>query len=297
MSSFPPPADALITTVGTSLTQDSVELIVDSAAWGPLDSQSMANRVAQATHIQSSLGAPIEALYLSNMLVGDIVVLWRAYIICDRNKLVFVLPCLTLLTSLGFTIGSIVCSETGAPFITSSGSKVCAWAEPIAWASSLLTNILSTSAVAFRMWSLRRILKQTLGYLHPHSRAQRILMMVTESGFIYCLFWAFEVVLFLPISRASHAIYLYEVCAALRNLVSVPAIYATAIIVIVDLHRTVLDTIALGSEIEFSSNPRANIESSQSRATGTSSVHQLDQSDKEEHSLHSDNLKTVTEVA
>ncbi|THV01113.1 hypothetical protein K435DRAFT_963661 [Dendrothele bispora CBS 962.96] len=352
MSSSP---DALVNTVANSLAQDSVQLIVDSAAWGfyallfiiavciqcatglkhwnkrlmfgltcllfcsstvlwginitylratnmfligPLDSQSMANRAAQATNIQSSLAAPIEALYLFNMFVGDILVLWRSYIICDRNKLIFVLPCLTLLTSLGFAVGSIVCLEThGTSGATSmsSGSKVCAWSEPIAWAASLLTNILSTSAVAFRMWGMRGLVKQSLGYLPPYGRAQRILMIITESGFIYCLFWAFEIVLFIPIPRASRAIYLYEVCTALRNQVS--GIYATAIIVIVNLHQTLMDTTALGSKIEFSSKSPANIEFAQTRATNTSSIYELRQPDKEEHSFHSDsNLKTVTEI-
>ncbi|THV01120.1 hypothetical protein K435DRAFT_750540 [Dendrothele bispora CBS 962.96] len=228
---------------------------------GPLDFQSMANRAAQATNIQSSLAAPIEALYLFNMLVGDILVLWRAYIICDRKKIILVLPCLTLLTSLGFAIGSVVCLEThGTSGATSmsGGSKVCAWAEPIAWASSLLTNFLSTLAVGFRLWCMRGIVKESLGYLPPWNRAQRILMIITESGFIYCLFWAFEIVLFIPIPRASHAIYLYEVFTALRNQVS--GIYATAIITIVNIHQTLQDTTTLASKEESSSKSLDKVE-------------------------------------
>ncbi|THU96585.1 hypothetical protein K435DRAFT_858368 [Dendrothele bispora CBS 962.96] len=175
---------ALVTTVANSLAEDSVELIVDSVAWGfyallfiiacywskdlvqeidvgldvftvlwslnitylratnmfligPLDSQSMANRAAQATNIQSSLAAPIEALYLFNML-------------------------------------------------------------------------------------------------------------------------AFEIVLFIPIPRASHAIYLYEVFTTLRNQVS--GIYATAIITIVNIHQTLQDTTTLASKEESSSKSLDKVE-------------------------------------
>ncbi|THU76686.1 hypothetical protein K435DRAFT_704265 [Dendrothele bispora CBS 962.96] len=123
------------------------------------------------------------------MLVVDIITLWRAYIICDRNKVILFLPCLTFLTSLGFSFATVVCLEKhGADPVTglSYGAQACVWAEPIAWASSLLTNILSTLAIAFCIWRLRVFIKQALGFYSPRTRAQRVLTILVESGLIYC---------------------------------------------------------------------------------------------------------------
>ncbi|KAK7453329.1 hypothetical protein VKT23_012008 [Stygiomarasmius scandens] len=347
-----PSPEELVNTVANSLYQDTVNLVVNSGAWGfyvllfiiatylqcsnglnsiskrlmfgltcllfcssttlwalnlvyfrasnaflfgPLDPQSMTERAIETTSKQSSLAAPLEALYLLNMLVGDTLVIWRAYIICERSKLAILLPSLSLILSLGFAVGSIVCLETAGTTTATSisdGSQACRWAEPTAWGLSLFSNVVSTLAIALRVWSIRGVVKKALGYYPASSRAQRILMIIIESGLIYCAFWACEIVLFIKIRRASRAIYLFEVFTALRYHVS--GIYSTAIIVIVNLQQTFVETTAIGSKIEFSSKAPAQVGYSQSQAINTTSIHQLRHREKEEeHSIHSENGKTM----
>ncbi|KAF5347476.1 hypothetical protein D9758_015045 [Tetrapyrgos nigripes] len=190
------------------------------------------------------LALPMEGLWLLNMLLNDCIVIWRAYIICGKQRLVIILPGICLLAALGFSITDMLClsantfdKQTTIP----DGSRICVWSEPIAWALSLITNLLSTSAVALKAWELRRLLQVAFGNCtSSRSKAQQVLSLLVESGFIYCLFWSCEIILFLDITERDKSIFVYEVFSGLGDQMS--GLYSTSIIVLVSLQMSVADT-------------------------------------------------------
>ncbi|TFL03372.1 hypothetical protein BDV98DRAFT_503949 [Pterulicium gracile] len=178
------------------------------------------------------------------MIIGDSVVIWRAWVISNRHKAIFA-PIIFLLAATAFAIIDVICLtevEDDVSHTTSipPGSRTCTWSEPIAWALSLCTNILSTSIIAWQVWSHRRFMKNELGNRYPRSRSERVLVLLVESGFIYCLFWFTQLVLFLPLSRANRAIWAFEVLAPFGDQIS--GLYPTIIIVLVNMQHSLHDT-------------------------------------------------------
>ncbi|KAL0063153.1 hypothetical protein AAF712_009943 [Marasmius tenuissimus] len=195
------------------------------------------------------IALPMELFFCLNMILGDAVVIWRAWVICRGTRLhkfVFI-PIFMLLTSLGFTIFAMHCLASDGWSTSTTipiGERVCKWAEPIAWGVSLVTNLVSTALIAIRAWHYRRFLRE--GRLSTHRfRVHRILIMLVESGFIYCLFWLTQVVIFLEIERGYKFIFfLRAFLYPLGDQIS--GIYSTLIIIVVHLKRSINDASFVG---------------------------------------------------
>ncbi|THU83204.1 hypothetical protein K435DRAFT_765987 [Dendrothele bispora CBS 962.96] len=216
-------------------------------------------------------GQPSEALFLLNMLVGDSVVVWRAWVIWERRITLILVPVVCLLAALGFAITDVICLHASSLPTASTipvGARVCVWAEPISWGLSLLTNIISTSLIAVKAWLFRQTIKQLLGTARK-SQAQRALILLVESGFIYCLFWIGEITLFFPIERTSNARYLWEFFAGIGDQIS--GMYPTAIMVLVSLQQTFVEATMVNTQ-KLSDAPLTRISFARSAAPVTSTI-------------------------
>ncbi|KAJ6481058.1 hypothetical protein C8R45DRAFT_780492, partial [Mycena sanguinolenta] len=202
----------------------------------------LADRREAANAEISVLGTPMEALFMFNMVVGDSVVIWRAWVLYPRARWVIALPCLMLLMSLIFSIITVFCL-TGAGFSNqtalAAGGGVCDHAELISWAFSFVTNATCTILIAHKAWLHRKLTKSLGSIASARMSTNRILSVLVESGFIYCLFWLTQYILFVDVSRNSPIIYLYELCAGMGDQIS--GMYPTLIIVIVNLHQSLWD--------------------------------------------------------
>ncbi|KAK7018096.1 hypothetical protein VNI00_018376 [Paramarasmius palmivorus] len=207
-------------------------------------------------------GLPMETLFLSNMIIGDAVVIWRAWALCKNTRLysLVYIPIVMLCMSFAFAIIALDCLATNGYNSGHStipeGSKVCQWGEPIAWGISLLTNVTSTSLIAVRAWQYRRFLREGTSGLN--SKSERILVILVESGFIYCLFWVWSVspheihftddnpsklsqlILFFKFQDFSFGTYLYTFLSTMGDQIS--GIYPTIIIVLVYVQRSISDS-------------------------------------------------------
>ncbi|KAI0258520.1 hypothetical protein BC834DRAFT_1036326 [Gloeopeniophorella convolvens] len=56
-------------------------------------------------------------------------------------------------------------------------------------APMLGTNILSTSLIAWKAWEYRRHVRANLRHGSPSQRVEKVLALLIESGFLYCLLW------------------------------------------------------------------------------------------------------------
>ncbi|KAJ7853318.1 hypothetical protein B0H14DRAFT_2758549 [Mycena olivaceomarginata] len=190
----------------------------------------------------TALGTPMEALFMFNMIVGDGVVVWRAWVLYARARWVVGVPCLMLCMSFIFTVIDLGCLA-GAGYANqtamASGGAVCERAE-LSWAFSFVTNGTCTVLIGYKAWQHRRSTR-ALNTTITSTRlsTNRILSLLVESGFIYCLFWLTQYILFVDISRAAPVIYVYELFAGMGDQIS--GMYPTLIIAIVNLHQTLWD--------------------------------------------------------
>ncbi|KAJ7613739.1 hypothetical protein DFH06DRAFT_138137 [Mycena polygramma] len=199
------------------------------------------DRVAAGNAFIATLGTPMEALFMFNMVVGDTVVIWRAWVLYQRTLWVVAIPCVMLLMSFIFTVIDLTCL-TGAGWSMhsslASGGAVCAHAELISWAFSFVTNATCTILISYKAWHHRQLMK-SLNMTKNTLRisTNKLLSILVESGFIYCLFWLTQLILFFDVSRESPAAYVYELFASMGDQIS--GIYPTLIVVIVNLHQTI----------------------------------------------------------
>lgn len=186
--------------LGLTQLMQSVQNMVITNTKGPIMEGVMKNN-----DVLISKSTAMEALFLSNvgifvlytqqnavspdspsqMLIGDSVVIWRAWVLNEGRKIVFV-PIVFILAALGacsceiscsiwmvlrtlslagFSITAVICLEAEG-FTTHSsvpvGSRVCTWSEPIAWGLSLSTNVVATSLIAWIVWCVRASWKSVI---------------------------------------------------------------------------------------------------------------------------------------
>ncbi|THU79352.1 hypothetical protein K435DRAFT_845491 [Dendrothele bispora CBS 962.96] len=151
-------------------------------------------------------------LFLINVILSDAVVVWRTHVLYERNWRITAFPVFALLTLV------------------------------------VVTNFVSTGLIAFKAWSMRKWIRQSLGYLPPKTRAQKIFSLIIESGLVYCIFWAIVVFLVNTSDRVlltQSALdtqsnlgwnYTFHHFMAVRN--QMIGIYPTAIIVLVAIGQS-----------------------------------------------------------
>ncbi|KAJ8096241.1 hypothetical protein PM082_011375 [Marasmius tenuissimus] len=191
-------------------------------------------------------GTPMEALFLTNMVLGDSVVIWRAWVLCRDTRLrrLVYIPMMMLLIGFTFMVIALEClsnngyhdgGDTGQSSMA-VGSEVCQRGEPIAWGISLATNFVSTCLIAVRAWEHRQFLRKSA--VVRGTLVEKILIILTESGFIYCLFWLTQLSLFFQKSTDLRFVSFLQVfLAALGDQIS--GLYPTLIIIFVDKQKSI----------------------------------------------------------
>ncbi|KAF7348474.1 hypothetical protein MVEN_01364700 [Mycena venus] len=157
---------------------------------------------------------PGESLYLFNMVIADSVVIWRAWVLYPRTLWVVSIPCLMLLISSIFGIIEVTCL-IGARYdyqaYLPDGGRVCSHAN-VSWAFSLATNATCTLLIGYKAWQHRRSMKSlNITIQSSKMSADKVLSILVESGFIYCLFWLTQIITFVNIDRQKPAIYVWEI--------------------------------------------------------------------------------------
>ncbi|ESK85691.1 hypothetical protein Moror_9918 [Moniliophthora roreri MCA 2997] len=226
----------------------------------------LADRVAQVDIGLEKFGLPEESLFLLNMIVGDGVVIWRAWVLCGHSrlqKLVYI-PIVMVMAAFAFVVIALDCLGNNG-FVSqsteSSGSKTCQWGEPIAWGISLMTNITSTSIIAARAWGHHCFVCKTFGSKRRRSQAENVLLILVDSGFIYCLFWLSQLILFFPVAFGTPAQRMYSILSGMGEQIS--GLYPTLIIILVNMQRSMSDSPDLLSSAKFKSGNNGIISSDQ----------------------------------
>ncbi|KAJ7071803.1 hypothetical protein B0H15DRAFT_1027677 [Mycena belliarum] len=119
--------------------------------------------------------------------LSDIIVVWRAWVIWQENRVVHagLAVCLiatgaTSITLLVFNFNSefhhVVYPTLMKNFLGTFGL--------------LVTNFVATALISYKLWYYRQNVKQYINLtIHGSTKVEGVLILLMESGFFYCIFW------------------------------------------------------------------------------------------------------------
>ncbi|KAF9269319.1 hypothetical protein L218DRAFT_940349 [Marasmius fiardii PR-910] len=117
-----------------------------------------------------------------NYLLGDLIVVWRAWILFDTG-LVKILLSSCIFVSLGGTIVNLYFTIAD---VETQGFSDIRFLFP---ATLLLTNITATVLIGYKTWRYRYFIKRHLGKLSKPTQVEQVLVLLVESGIIYAALW------------------------------------------------------------------------------------------------------------
>ncbi|KAK0470049.1 uncharacterized protein EV420DRAFT_86533 [Desarmillaria tabescens] len=187
------------------------------------------------------------ALDCVNFVLGDGVVIWRAWILWNRNRWILFVSLILLFSTLGtgatvtYALGSClktVGSLSGCPALAACGTA--------AMILIVTTNLWTTSLIAYRTWTHYRLIRTLTGesLVARFCKQNGILTFLIESGICYCCSWVF-------VSTDNGIFIMLGVLAQLT------AIYPTLIITLVCLRSTLDVAIETFEQTYRSQKPEA----------------------------------------
>ncbi|KAL1748704.1 hypothetical protein HDZ31DRAFT_29141 [Schizophyllum fasciatum] len=184
----------------------------------------------------------IAATYRFNYFVSDAIVVWRAWVLWPDSRIAKGLLTLCLGGSLVGVIVECVWSvqdlTVGEPAVRTLMMTV-----PL-----LATNIVATALVGVQVWIYRRDIKSSFGPATKTTRVERVLVLLVESGLVYCLIWA--VYLVINITEGPDTLAVYGVISAAYH--TIAGIYPTFIVLVVAMQRSAAESICGGTQLSHS---------------------------------------------
>ncbi|KAI3606444.1 hypothetical protein WG66_009617 [Moniliophthora roreri] len=188
-----------------------------------------------------------------NFLLGDVIVVWRTWVVWWDNLRVKMLLAFCMLGTLGAIVGNGTKAaldfvrETPAPNTYSLVMTL----------PPLVTNITATSLIALKVWEYRRSIKSSISSARSTTRAEQILVLLIESGFLYCGIWLLILIAGLDVMTPAVNTLILGIA------VSLTGIYPIFIIIMVSLEKTHANTFLSGDShtmeisqpIHFGHNP------------------------------------------
>ncbi|KAK0435272.1 hypothetical protein EV421DRAFT_1836296 [Armillaria borealis] len=167
-----------------------------------------------------------------NIVLGDSIVIWRAWTLWSRKTWVIFTSATLLAGTAAAAVGLVRAFATAPPGISVfNNDSLSSWA--IAFiASTLITNVWATSLVAYRTWSHNRIIREITGecLMDRFRRQNGVLALLIESGVFYSTTWFIAIIAFIC---GNNGVYI-----VVDMLSQLTAIYPTLIITLVCLQTT-----------------------------------------------------------
>ncbi|KAI0690138.1 hypothetical protein C8T65DRAFT_102083 [Cerioporus squamosus] len=188
-----------------------------------------------------------------NVIIGDAIVWWRAWVLWTDHRLVLYTWVILILatTVTGIVDTKDACMPEAALFSITSpfapdsevltiGSLFGADGWGIAAAMlSLLTNMAATILIAYRAWEHRVLIMSHLKRCSARSQVERTLSLLVESGVLYCALWVIIVVyqfVALKLGESAFAYGFYYVMGGC--LIPLIGMYPTIIIILCALDKS-----------------------------------------------------------
>ncbi|KAJ6588716.1 hypothetical protein B0H19DRAFT_216713 [Mycena capillaripes] len=225
----------------------------------------LSTRLANARSFMFPLIAAIDALYAYMSLLGDAIILWRVWNLKGYYRpWVFVFPLALLLGSLISTLMLTYCvAEVGSDIVIGVFEKpaFCRNVQLVTYSTAFATTTVATILIGMTVWNYRKSIGPMLrdsflesGSKPRRSQAETILLLLLESGLLYFLFFAIQLIAAIPRVHSwisartdlSFALLMYSYCSSV-----IVGIYPTAVIALAH-SRGVLDQAAAAASVTAS---------------------------------------------
>ncbi|KAI0051186.1 hypothetical protein FA95DRAFT_1602866 [Auriscalpium vulgare] len=220
-------------------TIDIIELMAYDSSENPDPS---APTDAKTIDTMTGLDSFSFSIQMINLVLGDGIVIWRAWLIWQHSWRVIVWPLVLLLGTVGTIAAQVVLTATssgvakalssdpGAPRTTTAKLYIASVV------LTLCTNGVVTCLIAYRAWIHYRS-SQAIRTRIGSDRVLAVLLLLVESGVLYCVLWITLIALW-PFAASEPPVF-YVILYLLPQLTG---IYPTVIIVICALKRSFADT-------------------------------------------------------
>lgn len=125
-----------------------------------------------------------------NPVLSDVVCAWRAMVLWKFDRRVVVILSICVLGTFAACIYDVKLALSVQPGTHGEERLPEGKLAVIIVAPMLGTNVLSTSLIAWKAWEIRRVLGTQLRKGSRSERVEKILALLIESGFVYCLLWS-----------------------------------------------------------------------------------------------------------
>ncbi|KAL1705276.1 hypothetical protein EV121DRAFT_269917 [Schizophyllum commune] len=121
-----------------------------------------------------------------NFVMSDAVLIWRAWNLWSDNRLVKRVLSVCMCGSIvgGIAECAWIYRDSSIIVGTENAAQFLIRIVPL-----LATNIVATSLIGMKVWYHRRIIRGALGLFTQKTQAEKVLMLLLESGVAYCLLW------------------------------------------------------------------------------------------------------------
>ncbi|KAK7468629.1 hypothetical protein VKT23_003134 [Stygiomarasmius scandens] len=173
-------------------------------------------------------------LFTAEIILGDAVVVWRACVLWDWNKILVSVAGFLLFSAfvlLTFFVGCI--GHTGWHFANHE-SPICDRSQLATYAVSVAVNAWATAWITYMAWKFYRFGADSgLPASKKGSRGYRTLFLIVESGWIYLLIWLSKSFTYLPVTGSP------KFAAGILNSIGnqIAGLYPTILITVVHQQR------------------------------------------------------------
>ncbi|KAI0664486.1 hypothetical protein C8Q70DRAFT_1049959 [Cubamyces menziesii] len=164
-------------------------------------------------------------LYITTMFTGDLVVVWRLYVVWGKNYWYALLPFLMCVSE--FIVGYGAVSQWLLPH--PDGPEMVRWGTAM-FSISMATNVCVTAVIASRIWYVSMRTQRVMG-VESSGRYNRVILLIVESGALISATKLTEFVLFRiapgdGIGGLNAMYILYEIVPQITGIVPTMIIYA-----------------------------------------------------------------------
>ncbi|KAF8064093.1 hypothetical protein FPV67DRAFT_1503500 [Lyophyllum atratum] len=191
--------------------------------------------------------------------ISDAVVIWRAWVLFPEEWWMMVIPVALLVASIASGLAYVALMSSVATFVAVSNREPVPAMKLVTanMALSLATNVAATVLIAYKLWSHRKIVG-----VNKHgslSAVQKILVMLIESGIIYCGVQLARLILYCsPGTLLSTRYFVSEVAVDLATVAT--GIYPTLVIMFVNQQRTIVECFGFGPSLADKKLPTEDVE-------------------------------------
>jgi len=177
-------------------------------------------------------------------VIGDGVVIWRAWALFNTKKLkwIMTIPCFLLSFTFLFSIvfSAALAFNGGLPYIDPFVSpKVTLYhgVYMVVLASSFITNLFTTSLIMFKLWTHHGYMRG-LNFPNKLSHPEKTILLLVESGFVYAILQLLNFILgFVSPGTAFYLLFsIYYMFSG---------IYSSLVVILITERKSIVDTFSI----------------------------------------------------